>query len=152
LTPREREVALLVERNFSNEEIALELGIELGTVKVHVHKILKKGGLSPRLRRPSKVVRVWHKGLTPRERKVAWLLGRNLSNDEIARQLGIKLSTVKTHVHNIVIKLDAVSGARRRRWSKDAATAAGRKRISEAQQRRWQRWRAARSEETEGCG
>jgi transposase len=54
LTPREREVALLVERNLSNDEIARELGIKRGTVKIHVHKILKKGGLSRRLRRPSK--------------------------------------------------------------------------------------------------
>jgi DNA-binding CsgD family transcriptional regulator len=51
LTPREREVALLVARNFSNDEIARELGIKRRTVEVHVHKILKKGGLSCRLRR-----------------------------------------------------------------------------------------------------
>jgi len=91
LTPREREVALLVERDLSNEEIALELGIELGTVKVHVHKILKKGGLSPRLRLPSK--------------------------------------RTKT------------AGLPRR------VSAAGLERIREAQQRRWQRWRATRSDD-----
>ena len=33
LTPREREVALLVELNHSNVEIARELGIKLATVK-----------------------------------------------------------------------------------------------------------------------
>jgi DNA-binding NarL/FixJ family response regulator len=58
LTPRESEVALLVERNLSNDEIARELGIKRGTVKIHVHRILKKGGLSRRLRRPSKRTKI----------------------------------------------------------------------------------------------
>jgi DNA-binding MarR family transcriptional regulator len=88
LTPRESEVALLVERNLSNDEIARELGIKRSTVKIHVHKILKKGGLSRRLQRPSKGTKF------PRR----------------------------------------MSGA-------------GRERIREAQRRRWQRWRAARSDD-----
>jgi len=86
-----------------------------------------------------------HKGLSPREREVARLLEHHLSNNEIARKLSIKLSTVKTHVYKIFVKLDAVLGPRRRRWSKGATTAAGRERIREAQRRRWQRWRATRS-------
>jgi DNA-binding NarL/FixJ family response regulator len=52
MTPREREVALLVKRDFSNYEIARRLGIAVGTVKFHVHN-LKKRGLTPRLRRSS---------------------------------------------------------------------------------------------------
>jgi len=68
LTPREREVALLVERNLSNDEIARQLGIQLGTVKIHVHKILKKGGLSRRLRRPSKGAAPRHKSRAGIER------------------------------------------------------------------------------------
>jgi DNA-binding NarL/FixJ family response regulator len=91
-------------------------------------------------------VQVWHKSLTPREREVARLLRRNFPNGEIARKLGIKLSTVKTHVRNIFTKLDTEFGARRR-WSKGASTAAGRERIREAQRHRWQRWRAARSDD-----
>jgi DNA-binding NarL/FixJ family response regulator len=88
--------------------------------------------------------------LTPREREVALLVERNLSNAEIARQLGIKRGTVEIHLHNILIK----GGLRRRprRSAKRVITAAGRERIRAAQRRRWQRWRAARSEETEGCG
>jgi DNA-binding CsgD family transcriptional regulator len=85
-------------------------------------------------------VRVQHKGLTPREREVALLVERKLSNDEIARTLGIKPGTVKIHVHNIFIKLEARDselGPGPRRWSRAPATAAGRKRISEAQRRRW---------------
>jgi DNA-binding NarL/FixJ family response regulator len=97
--------------------------------------------------RSAKVVRVWYKDLTPREHEVVRLLKRNLSNDKIARKLGIKRGTVKVHVHNIVKKLGLSPRLRRWRWSRGAATAAGRKRIEEAQRRRWQRWNATRSAE-----
>jgi DNA-binding NarL/FixJ family response regulator len=42
LSKREREVAILLERRYSNKEIATELGIEFGTVKNHVHSVLTK--------------------------------------------------------------------------------------------------------------
>ena len=42
LTPRECEVALLVARGLSNREVASELAISEGTVKLHVHKIMEK--------------------------------------------------------------------------------------------------------------
>ena len=42
LSPREREVASLVARGFANKEIARELGLSHGTVKLHVHSILLK--------------------------------------------------------------------------------------------------------------
>jgi DNA-binding NarL/FixJ family response regulator len=42
LTYREREVVALVDRGLSNKEIAAELGIELPTVKNHVHRVLEK--------------------------------------------------------------------------------------------------------------
>jgi DNA-binding NarL/FixJ family response regulator len=48
LTPREREVLELLKQKFSNQEIADRLVIELGTVKNHVHNILKKLNLSSR--------------------------------------------------------------------------------------------------------
>ena len=44
LSPREREVAFLVAHGFANKEIARELGLSLGTVKLHVHTILRKLG------------------------------------------------------------------------------------------------------------
>ena len=44
LSPREREVALLVARGLANKEIALELGLSVGTVKLHVHHIFLKLG------------------------------------------------------------------------------------------------------------
>lgn len=48
LTAREREVLVLIRQGMSNSEIADHLIIELGTVKNHVHSILKKLGVSSR--------------------------------------------------------------------------------------------------------
>lgn len=42
LTPRELEVLKLIDKGLTNQEIAGELHIEVGTVKNHVHNILKK--------------------------------------------------------------------------------------------------------------
>lgn len=49
LSPREREVALLLARGRCNKDIAHDLGIAVGTVKDHVHAVLEKSGLSSRL-------------------------------------------------------------------------------------------------------
>lgn len=46
---------------------------------------------------------------TPREQQVLQLLGNGQSNKEIARSLGIAVSTVKNHVHHILEKSDASS-------------------------------------------
>ena len=50
LTPREREVALLVERGLTNRGISSELSISERTVENHVRSILKKLGYSSRAR------------------------------------------------------------------------------------------------------
>ena len=43
--------------------------------------------------------------LSRRECVILGLLGRHLSNKQIARELGLELSTIKNHVHNIIVKL-----------------------------------------------
>ncbi len=48
LSPREREVALLVARGLSNKEVARELGLCDGTVKIHLHRIFQKLGAKSR--------------------------------------------------------------------------------------------------------
>jgi DNA-binding NarL/FixJ family response regulator len=47
--------------------------------------------------------------LTPREEEVLDLIGRGLSNQEIANYLVIEVGTVKNHVHSILQKLDVNS-------------------------------------------
>jgi DNA-binding NarL/FixJ family response regulator len=54
-----------------------------------------------------KAIENWLHGLTPREYQVALMVGRGLSNKEVARGLGISDGTVKLHVHNIFLKLGA---------------------------------------------
>jgi DNA-binding NarL/FixJ family response regulator len=48
LSPREREVARLVAGGLSNKEVARELGLSEGTVKIHLHHILQKLGAKTR--------------------------------------------------------------------------------------------------------
>ncbi len=48
LSPREFEIAQLIEQGLMNKEIASRLGIELPTVKNHVHRILEKLGVHRR--------------------------------------------------------------------------------------------------------
>ena len=43
--------------------------------------------------------------LTEREREVFRLIGRGLSNDDIARALVVSEATVKTHVNRLIAKL-----------------------------------------------
>ena len=50
LTGREREIARLVAKGRSNREIAWELDITEGTVKMHVHNMLVRLGMVSRIR------------------------------------------------------------------------------------------------------
>lgn len=56
LTPREREVASYLAAGMSNEQIASILVVTVGTVKDHVHRILRKTGLPSR----AAVAAAWH--------------------------------------------------------------------------------------------
>jgi len=48
LTAREVQVLELVEQGFKNKEIAVELGIRPGTVKIHLKHIFEKTGVRGR--------------------------------------------------------------------------------------------------------
>jgi len=48
LTAREQEIMLHVSRGFSNKEVARELRVSEGTVKIHLHKIFQKIGVTNR--------------------------------------------------------------------------------------------------------
>ncbi|HSA82251.1 MAG TPA: response regulator transcription factor [Geminicoccaceae bacterium] len=49
LTPRELEVVSLIARGLRNKEIARELAISEGTVKIHLHNIYDKTGVDSRV-------------------------------------------------------------------------------------------------------
>jgi len=49
--------------------------------------------------------------LSRREHIILGLLGHNLSNKQIARELGLEVSTIKNHVHNIIVKLSVKNRA-----------------------------------------
>ena len=48
MTSREREIALLVAKGMSNKEIGRKLSVSEGTVKIHLHNIYQKLGVSNR--------------------------------------------------------------------------------------------------------
>ncbi|WP_207541312.1 response regulator [Sabulicella rubraurantiaca] len=48
LTPRERELVILVAEGLSNKEIARRLSLAEGTVKIHLHNIFQKLGVANR--------------------------------------------------------------------------------------------------------
>lgn len=58
--------------------------------------------------------------LTRRESDVLLLIGRGLSNKEIARQLSLSVATVKHHVHNVLDKLNLARRAEAMRRVRDA--------------------------------
>ena len=48
LTPREREVMILVADGLSNKEVGRRLNLSDGTVKIHLHNIYQKVGVGNR--------------------------------------------------------------------------------------------------------
>jgi DNA-binding NarL/FixJ family response regulator len=50
LTKRQLEIAQLVAQGLPNKRIAIRLGVEVGTVKIHLHNIYQKLQISGRVR------------------------------------------------------------------------------------------------------
>jgi DNA-binding NarL/FixJ family response regulator len=48
LSPREREVMVLAARGITNKQIARELRVTEGTVKIHLHRVYQKLGIKSR--------------------------------------------------------------------------------------------------------
>ncbi|MFF0151750.1 response regulator [Micromonospora sp. NPDC005203] len=67
--------------------------------------------------RPDREVRQADPPLTARERDVATLVARGLSNDEIGAELHVSPGTVKTHVAHISLKLGGVTRVRIAAWA-----------------------------------
>ena len=61
--------------------------------------------------------------LTAREEQVVRLICTGLSNKEISRRLNIGLATTKSHVHNLLAKLELERRAQVVRWSRDNGVA-----------------------------
>ena len=53
----------------------------------------------------------WSKRLSPREREVALLVARGLTNKEVGRELCLSEGTIKQHIHNIFVKLAVAEAA-----------------------------------------
>lgn len=68
LTARERQVLRLIDGGLSNKEIAVELHIEISTVKNHVHNVLDKLQVTSRMQAAAQLgthVSVRQRGITP---------------------------------------------------------------------------------------
>ncbi|MEU3062241.1 response regulator transcription factor [Streptomyces subrutilus] len=63
--------------------------------------------------------------LTEREREVVRCLARGLTNAEIAAELFVSLSTVKTHLSNVQAKLDARNRVEIAAWAWESGLATG---------------------------
>ena len=60
---------------------------------------------------PSSATTVSLEQVTPRERDVLALVGRGMSNQEIAAELFLSVATVKSHLGRVTTKLDLASRA-----------------------------------------
>ncbi|QPE03860.1 hypothetical protein IT882_11375 [Microbacterium schleiferi] len=100
LSPREREVAVLIAEGAVNAEIAAALFVSEHTVRMHVSRVLHAFGVSSRLGvakalAPAAATRA---PLTARQSEIVALIVEGLGNQLIADRLGIGVSTVEKHV------------------------------------------------------
>ena len=80
--------------------------------------LLRRIALAAR-RRPNRDAAVPLPALTKRERQAAELIRGGLSDKEIARQLNISLATTKSHVHNLLGKLNVQRRSQVAEWLRE---------------------------------
>jgi DNA-binding NarL/FixJ family response regulator len=74
--------------------------------------------IASRPQKPVKTART-RPALTAREEEIIGLISSGLSNKEIARHLKICLATTKSHVHNVLAKLELQRRAQVSLWARD---------------------------------
>ncbi len=62
---------------------------------------------------PASPAKLAGQALTPRESEIVHLVGKGLGNKEIARQLGVSVTTVRTHLSRVYEKLESGGPAAR---------------------------------------
>lgn len=109
LSPQQWRVAELVEQGLSNKEIAPLVGIQESSLKVYLHKMYIRVGVSSRLQ-----LAVWYRAqknispilspvrLTGRMKEVADLVRAGCGSKEIGKTLGISPGTVKIYITRIL--------------------------------------------------
>ncbi|MGV8884143.1 MAG: LuxR C-terminal-related transcriptional regulator [Microbacteriaceae bacterium] len=117
LSERERDVALLVVEGFGNHAIASELHLSEHTVQVHVSRVLAAFGVASRFALAAQLTALipgdadaaTPPDLTPRQNAVVDHIVRGLSNENIARELGVSVKTVEKHVSEIFRRWNVAS-------------------------------------------
>lgn len=92
---------------------AFTLALLLGPVELHRRDAPLPIGTAPPAPPPTRPTMRVPTPLSPREAAIFTLLEEGLTQKEIARQLHIAPSTVKTHVEHLALKLDAAGTSRR---------------------------------------
>lgn len=87
------------------------MALQLASPKVQTIVVEKKVYINPSADFAINEAELKKLNLTHREHEVLQLLTKGLSNAEIAEKLFLSLSTVKTHVSNLFIKMDVKSRA-----------------------------------------
>lgn len=122
LTKREQEILRLIACGMSSLTIATALSISIHTVRQHRTNMRRKMAM----RHPGALIRyaILHLGerhsadpndrhdlLSTREREICQLVGKGVSNDDIATRLSISPLTVRKHRQNAMRKFGAQSTA-----------------------------------------
>jgi DNA-binding NarL/FixJ family response regulator len=119
LSPRERDVALLMAQGQSNAMIAAELFLSPHTVRMHVSRVLQafgaptRAGVAAILHGPvvdaAELSELGLPALTTRQADVLARIATGASNRQIASELGIRVTTVEKHLAAIMQRWDASS-------------------------------------------